>query len=339
MIQNLQFYQGTKTDPYENLALEAYFLQNCPPDTCICYLWQNQKTVVIGKNQNAWRECNIELLERENGRLARRFSGGGAVFHDLGNLNFTFIAPLADYSVSRQLNVICQAVGQFGLNAQKNGRNDITIDGRKFSGNAFQKTKYNGCHHGTLLVDVDMEQMSRYLTVSAEKLQSKGVSSVKSRVVNLKELCHCITTEKLSQAIFTAFEQVYGLSAQILPASSVDWDVVQEKAKAFSSWQWRLGKDLPFSFEISHRFVWGEILLRFIVNGGKTVKVQVYSDVMDTDFIERIPALLQGLPVSFSTFAKALFPLTKLPQYAPMAVDLQTFLLNSPQRIKGDEVE
>lgn len=336
MIKNLQFYQGDKTNPYENLALEACFLENCPPDTCICYLWQNQKTVVIGKNQNAWRECNVDLLEAEGGYLARRLSGGGAVFHDQGNLNFSFIAPLADYSVSRQLDVICRAVERFGLQVQKSGRNDILADGRKFSGNAFQKNKYNGCHHGTLLVDTDTAQMARYLTASAEKLQAKGVSSVRSRVVNLKELCPTITVEKLSQAIFLAFEQVYGLSAQTLPP--VDWETVQKKAAALSSWQWRLGKSLSFSFEISNRFFWGEILLRFSITGGRTEKVQVYSDAMDTDFIEKIPPLLQGLPASFSAFAQALSPLTQIPQYTSMAVDLQTFLQNSPQRIKGDGI-
>ena len=138
MIGNLQFYRGTGTNPYDNLAVESYFLQHCPPETCIFYLWQNQRTVVIGKIQNAWQECNVELLEQENGFLARRPSGGGAVFHDLGNLNFTFVAPSGDYNVSRQLEVICRAVKTFGLDAQKNGRNDITIDGKKVSGNALQ---------------------------------------------------------------------------------------------------------------------------------------------------------------------------------------------------------
>lgn len=338
MITNLQFYQGTKNDPYENLALESFFLQNNPPDTCICYLWQNQKTVVIGKNQNAWRECSVELLESEGGRLARRLSGGGAVFHDLGNLNFTFIAPLADYSVSRQLDVICRAVEQFGLSIQKSGRNDLLANGRKFSGNAFQKSRRCGCHHGTLLVDTDLAQMSRYLTASAEKLQSKGVSSVKSRVVNLKDLCPSITIERLSQAILYAFGQVYGLSVQSIPKTEIDWERVRKKADVLSSWQWRYGKDIPFSFELSHRFFWGEILLRFVVNSGRTVKVQVFSDAMDTDFIERIPVLLQDLPVSFSAFAEALSPLAEKPQYASMAIDLQRFLKSSSQIKQGDEI-
>ena len=338
MIANLWYYQGTLNNPYENLALESYFLQTCPPNTCICYLWQNQKTVVIGKNQNAWRECNVDLLEGEGGFLARRCSGGGAVFHDLGNLNFTFIAPLADYSISRQMDIICQAVEQFGLHPQKSGSNDLLIDNRKFSGSAFQKNSRCGCHHGTLLVDTDLAQMSRYLTVSAEKLQSKGVLSVKSRVVNLKELCSSITVQTLSQAILCAFGQVYGLSVQSMPKTAIDWEKVQEKTDLLSSWQWRLGKDLSFSFELSHRFIWGEISLRFGVHAGQTVKVQAYSDAMDADFIEKIPGLLQNLPVSFSAFAKALSPLAENPQYAQMAVDLQKFLQNNPQKIKGDEI-
>ena len=166
MIQQLKLYEGQSFDPQLNLAVEEYLLQTVEPDCCILYLWQNQNTVVIGRNQNAWKECRTTLLEEEGGHLARRLSGGGAVFHDLGNLNFTFLVPTDCYDLEKQLSVIQLACRSFGIEAVRSGRNDILAEGRKFSGNAFYQSGGRSYHHGTLLVDVDMTRMSRYLNPS-----------------------------------------------------------------------------------------------------------------------------------------------------------------------------
>ena len=156
MSKRLTVIEGISTSPYENLALEEWLLNHVAADEVILYLWQNQHTVVIGKNQNAWKECNITTLEADGGHLARRLSGGGAVYHDLGNLNFTFLAQKENYDVSKQTDVILNALAALGIVAEKSGRNDILVDGRKISGNAFYDHKGRCYQHGTLLLNVDM---------------------------------------------------------------------------------------------------------------------------------------------------------------------------------------
>lgn len=243
MITKLSYCITDSTEPYENIALEEYLLTHVEPGQCILYLWQNRNTVVIGRNQNAWGECRVRELEEAGGFLARRLSGGGAVYHDMGNLNFTFLVRQEDYDVDRQLSVIQEAVRAFGLDAQKTGRNDVTVDGRKFSGNAFYKTGPFCYHHGTLLVNVDTAQMSRYLQVSKAKLASKGVASVRSRVVNLSELAPEITVQSLTDSLLKSLAQVYGLPAREL--SMPEQSVLQPRRDFFASWAWRLGAKSP----------------------------------------------------------------------------------------------
>ncbi|MDR2776191.1 MAG: lipoate--protein ligase, partial [Tannerella sp.] len=213
----LSYILSEQTNPYKNIALEEYLLWNVEKDECILYLWQNRHTVVIGINQNPWKEAHVKELEQDGGFLARRMSGGGAVFHDLGNLNFTFLVREGKYDVVRQLDVIIHAVAKFGIYAVRSGRNDILTDGKKFSGNAFFNSRGYCYHHGTLLLNVDMSDLSRYLNVSHTKLQSKGVDSVRSRVINLKDLAPDIAVESLQTALIEAFGEVYGGSPQLLP--------------------------------------------------------------------------------------------------------------------------
>ena len=174
------YIESNSFDPWLNLSIEEYLLDNYARDNAVLYLWQNAHTVVIGRNQNAWRECRIENLERDGGKLARRLSGGGAVYHDLGNLNFTFLLPRLEYNLHRQLAVIVDAVKGLGIEANFSGRNDILAEGKKFSGNAFYHGRQASYHHGTVLIDVDMSRLSMYLNVSKAKMESKGVRSVAS---------------------------------------------------------------------------------------------------------------------------------------------------------------
>ena len=201
MVNNIFTLVGQGTDPYYNLALEQHLMASVPEDAVILYLWQNRNTVVIGRNQNPWGECRTTALEEDGGLLARRMSGSGAVYHDLGNLNFTFLASRENYDLNKQLSVITAACAQLGIPAQVSGRNDLTADGRKFSGNAFYESAGRACHHGTLLVDADLEKLGKYLMPSKAKLQAKGVDSVRARVANLKEFSPELTVETMKNAL------------------------------------------------------------------------------------------------------------------------------------------
>ncbi|XCP86640.1 lipoate--protein ligase [Roseburia hominis] len=295
MVEKITYIESMQPNPYRNLAVEEYLFLHCEDTECILYLWQNQNTIVIGRNQNAWKECLVSSLEADGGHLARRLSGGGAVYHDLGNLNFTFLVSKENYDLEKQLEVIKRAVQKLGGNAEKSGRNDILIDGRKFSGNAFYEHGTHCYHHGTLMVDVDIENLSKYLTVSKEKLKSKGVDSVKSRVANLKEYIPNLTIEALKAALRAAFEEVYGLKAGELRVSALKMEEVEESEKRFSSWKWLYGRKLDFQHELSYRFPWGQLTLQFMVEEGKVADVNVYSDSLKPELMGELPKYLKGI--------------------------------------------
>lgn len=209
-MRNIKIVYSTSNDPWFNLSVEEYLLSCVQKDEVILYLWQNQNTIVIGKNQNPWKECSCDEFERNGGKLARRLSGGGAVFHDLGNLNFTFIMDKNLYDLNKQLSIILNSCKNLGINAEFTGRNDITVNGRKFSGNAFYFAKDSAYHHGTILIDTNFEKLTKYLQVSKEKIDSKGIKSVKSRVVNLKSIKKDLTVEKMMKELKQNFIKVYG---------------------------------------------------------------------------------------------------------------------------------
>lgn len=293
------FVDSHSYDPWYNLALEEYLLNHVAENQVILYLWQNDHTVVIGKHQNPWKECACRQLESEGGKLARRLSGGGAVYHDLGNLNFTFVMDRKLYDLDKQLGVLLQAVKDLEVDAEFSGRNDLVVGGKKFSGNAFCLKPKTAYHHGTVLVNTDLSKLERYLCPSKEKIASKVIDaqSVRSRVVNLASLNPRITVASVWQSLKESFAAGYGYYETEIDVSSAQASLeIQRLYRKYASWEWRYGESPDFDISYRHRFDWGEIEMCFSVEDGQVERAAVYSDAMDCGLIEDLARALQGIP-------------------------------------------
>lgn len=284
-------------DPFLNRAVESYLVDTQEEGVITLYLWKNQQTVVIGYNQNPYSECNVQLLLDEGGHLMRRGTGGGAVYHDLGNINFSFIVGRKNYDVKRQLSVIQDALLQFGLQTEISGRNDLTYQGRKFSGNAFSKGTRNDLHHGTILIKTDGEKMQRYLIVNKAKLLKNGVKSVASRVINLSEVVPTFTSENIVRPLIQSFEKVYGAKSTLLDFSILSkMPEVQAIKERIASHDFLFARWEHFKTSKRAQFAWGGVEIALQVDEAKGIidEIQIASDCLDTDIISRAEQLLRG---------------------------------------------
>ena len=289
----LSYLDLTTTDPDVNLATEQYVFDSLPRDRAWFMLWQNDNAIIIGKHQNTFAEINEPYVREHGIRVVRRLSGGGAVYHDLGNLNFTFAASPEVYDLQRQLNVVIEALTPLGIRAQFSGRNDIiALDGRKFSCNAFKHTKTCSMQHGTLLVHVDMEKLGRYLNPPMEKMKAKGVDSVRARVCNLCEFRPDLTVDMLRESLVKSFLASYG-EARLLDQK--DFDIEALRARN-AGWDWNYGQTPEFDLSLERRFPWGGLELMLKLKQGEVSRVKAYSDAMDAEIADRIERSLRGLP-------------------------------------------
>lgn len=298
----LELYQSHNTNPYYNLALEQYLLETCPIDTVRFYLWQNEHTVVIGKNQHALSEVHYHKLIDDNGMLARRTSGGGAVYHDLGNLNFSFIAYGSLFNINKQMEMMAETLRNLGYNAAVNGRNDIEVDGFKVSGNAFAHLKNQHLHHGTLLVDVEKTSLGKYLNVNPKKLQRKNVASVATRIANLNDIIP-ITIPVLIDTLFKTVQNYYQTHAVLHPIP-IDFDL--KKVEQFSSTEWILGKQNNETVYFEEYFDFGSIKWMMEVQDGKIINNHIYTDSMDTDWCRPLEKAVMGHPANETELLKVL---------------------------------
>ena len=288
------------TDPSLNLALEEHLIgegMNC------IYLWCNEPTIVIGRNQNPYRECNLSKLEEDHVHLERRRSGGGAVYHDLGNLNFTIISEKTEDAVERNFAFVSRVLGTFGIDAEVSGRNDLEVDGLKISGSAFFEDGSVFCHHGTLLVNVDMSRLSEYLKPSKLKLESKGIDSVRARVANLSEFIPGIAVSDVVDAF------IREASADVRHLSTFDIESLEGISPAierYRSWKWTYGESPEYNVKLEHRFNWGLVEVLFFVENGIVRECRIYTDSLETGGFDELAYMLEGIRFSRASILSAM---------------------------------
>ena len=296
-MPHLQILVSDQYDPFINRAVEQYLTDSQEEGIVTLYLWKNQQTVVIGYNQNPYSECNVKLLLDEGGHLMRRGTGGGAVYHDLGNINFSFVADKRLYDVTKQLSVIQDALRTYGLETEISGRNDLTYQGRKFSGNAFGKGQRNHLHHGTILIKTDGAMMQRYLIVDKAKLLKNGVKSVANRVINLSEAVPQLTSENIKQPLIASFEKVYGGKAETLDFDTlINNPEVQAIREHISSHDFLFGRWEQFKTTKKARFPWGGVEISLKIDEAQSIitEAQIASDCLEPETISQAEVLLRG---------------------------------------------
>ena len=298
-------YLSRTDNAWENLAADEYFLDRLGPGDRILYFYVNSPSVIIGKNQNPWTECRLEDMWRDGVRLVRRVTGGGAVYHDPGNLNFSFVASEDLYDRDRQTRLILSAVRAAGISCERSGRNDLLANGRKFSGHAFAARRGVRQHHGTLLVSTDLERLSKYLSPDPRKILSKGISSVRSRVCDLAEIRPGLTPEALRRSLIDAYQKEYGEWREFVPGRE-ELEIIRSYAEKHASSEWLYGAAPKFDYEWDERLSFGSVRLLLSLEKGRVCGVKVYTDSNDPDLPGKFEKALAGTPFSAQAIGAAL---------------------------------
>lgn len=298
------------TDPRINLALEEYALKQLPRDQDYLLFYINEPSIIIGKNQNTAEEINADYVEENGIHVVRRLSGGGAVYHDLGNLNFSFIT--ADDGRSFQnfrkfTEPVVQALHNLRVEAHLTGRNDLQIGERKISGNAQYSTKGRMFSHGTLLFDSEVEHIVSALKVNEEKIRSKGIKSIRSRVANISEfLPQPMTIEQFRQSLL---ESIFGgKSIPEYTLTDEDWKQVNELSAArYGNWDWNYGKSPKSNFRQSRRFEnVGTVEVRLDIEKGRIRQAKLYGDFFGQNEVSELEAALSGIPYDKESVSRVL---------------------------------
>ncbi|MHC0424067.1 lipoate--protein ligase [Enterococcus faecalis] len=310
------FVPNENNDPRVNLAIETYLLTEMPLDEPILLFYINEPSIIIGRNQNTIEEINKEYVDEHGIHVVRRLSGGGAVYHDHGNLNFSFIMPddgnsFRDFAKVTQ--PIIQALHDLGVEgAELKGRNDLVINDMKFSGNAMYATNGRMFAHGTLMFDSDIDEVVNTLKVRKDKIESKGIKSVRSRVTNIKPFLsedkQEMTTEEFRQEILL---KIFGVDSidqvKTYELTDQDWAAINKISEQYyRNWDWNYGKSPAFNLERRHRFPIGSIEMKMNVADGAIQEIKFFGDFFGLGEIKDVEDILTGVKYDKASLEEAI---------------------------------
>lgn len=296
----MKYVENNSIDPRYNLALEEYAFKNFDLKDDYVILWRNGPSIIIGKNQCTLEEINSQYVSENNINVVRRITGGGAVYHDLGNLNFSFITKvekLEKIDFKKYTVPVINALGKLGVQCELSGRNDLTLDGKKFSGVAQSIKKGRLLHHGTLLFNSNLDALSKALNVKKEKIESNGAKSVRSRVTNindyLKSDIDVLEFRDLILKYLYEYEKSPIIKYELTKDDIVAIDSLMQKK--YNTWEWNYGKSPKFNYKNSKKFDVGFLEVRINVEAGLIKNCKIYGDFFGTDDVKNFEELLIGL--------------------------------------------
>jgi lipoate---protein ligase len=315
-------------DPYRNLAIEDHLLDRAKELAPALFLWRGRCSVVIGKHQNPWRECRLAALHAAGGGLARRVSGGGAVYHDEGNLNYAFVCPRDSFDKDRQYAVVCRALSRLGINATRMGKSSIGVGPSKISGNAFCYRRQGVLHHGTLLVSARLERVGEFLKGRDALYKTHAVESEPAPVANLCESMPGLTVETVSDAIAAAFDEQYGCTVPRGEMEMLDMADLADREARMRTWDWCFGRTPTFTVPATVSFPWGTLGIRFRVEKGHATHADVTCDPLTSAAVTALGQALRGCRFDSREMAAAVRSCSLCP--TRMANDLAEWLLTRP---------
>ena len=290
----MKYLQNHSTDPHFNMAFDEFCLEQLKADEPVFYLWQNRPSVIIGLNQSAYAEVNLPYLREKGIELARRVTGGGAVYHDLQNLNYTITGRIRDLETDypAYVETMARALRALGVPAELSGRNDILVDGRKCSGYAKRVSKDRLMIHGTLMYDVDIDTLTKVLAAPGSKLSAAGVSSVRSRVANLRAYLPQLDGIKAFQAALQAL--LAENDGEIFLTEAQRTQIEADAAAKYRTWEWIYGHSPVAAFRVKRKFACGTVEASFSLKNGSIDGLRFSGDFLGNLPPDRISAALQG---------------------------------------------
>jgi len=286
-------------NPKFNLALEEYVLKYLKSDEDFVLLWQNANSVIIGRNQNTVEEVNADYVKKHDVSVVRRITGGGAVYHDLGNLNFSFVTNTLKDNLNNYLKFtepVIKALNSLGVPAEFSGRNDIVVEGKKISGNAQSYYKNKMLHHGTILFDANLSMVADVLNVKQDKIASKGIKSNRARVTNIKPyLKEEITMSEFEERLLKYLLDTDDIKDHIYHLSKEDLDKINELMRdRYNTWEWNYGQSPEFSIEKSGRYQGGKVEFHFNVKDGYISEMKIFGDFLGSKPLPELEELFIG---------------------------------------------